>query len=220
MTNTAENNKRIAKNTLLLYVRMLISILVSLYTSRVVLNTLGVEDYGIYNVVGGIIAMFTFLNASMSGATSRFLTYEIGHGDSQKLKDTFSSALIIHIGIAIVIFIIAETIGLWFLTNKLVIPEDRMFAAHIVYQFSILSMMINVTQVPYNAAIIAHEHMDVYAYVELLNVFLKLGIIYLLLISNIDKLILYGILVFIVSLLIAMIYRLYCIKKFNECNMR
>lgn len=220
MTNTAENNKRIAKNTVLLYVRMLISILVSLYTSRVVLNTLGVEDYGIYNVVGGIIAMFAFLNSSMSGATSRFLTYEIGHGDSQKLKNTFSSALIIHIGIAIIILIIAETIGLWFLTNKLVIPEDRMFAAHIVYQFSILSMMINVTQVPYNAAIIAHEHMDVYAYVELLNVFLKLGIIYLLLISNIDKLILYGILVFIVSLVVAMIYRLYCTKKFNECTIK
>lgn len=218
MTNTAENNKRIAKNTLLLYFRMLISVIVGLYTSRVVLNTLGVEDYGIYNVVGGIVAMFSFLNTSMSGATSRFLTYEMGKSISNQLNATFNSAMIIHIGIAIIILIIAETIGLWFLQNKLVIPEERMFAAHIVYQFSILSMTINVTQVPYNASIIAHEKMGVYAYVELLNVSLKLGIVFILLIGSFDKLILYAILIFIVTTIIAITYRIYCKKHFKECH--
>ena len=152
MSQTSENNKRIAKNTVLLYIRMFISVIVGLYTSRVVLNTLGVEDYGVYNVVGGIVAMFSFLNASMSGATSRFLTYELGKNNLFKLEQTFSSAMVIHIGIAVAVFILAETIGIWFLMNKLVIPESRMLAAHIVFQLSILAMMVTITQVPYNAA--------------------------------------------------------------------
>lgn len=214
------NNTKIARNTLLLYLRMLISVVVGLYTSRVVLNTLGVEDFGVYNVVGGIVAMFSFLNASMSGATSRFLTFEMGNGNSERLSDTFSSAMIVHIGIAVLVFIIAETFGLWFLINKLVIPEGRMLAAHVVFQFSILSMIINVTQVPYNASIIAHEEMGVYAYVELLNVFLKLGVVFLLLIGNFDKLILYAILIFLVSTIVAIIYRLYCKKHFKECRIQ
>lgn len=214
------DNKRIAKNTVLLYIRMLLSIVVSLYTSRVVLQTLGVEDYGIYNVVGGVVAMFGFLNASMSGATSRFLTFEMGRGDFEKLRDTFSSALIIHIGIALVVLVIAETVGIWFLSNKLVIPEERMFAAHVVYQLSIVSMMVGVTQVPYNACIIAHEKMDVYAYVELLNVFLKLGIVYLLLIGNFDKLILYAVLMLLVSVIVAFTYRIYCLQHYKEAHFR
>lgn len=215
-----EHNKRIAKNTILLYIRMFISVIVGLYTSRVVLNTLGASDYGVYNVVGGIVAMFSFLNTSMSGATSRFLTYEMGKENDVRLAQTFSSAMMIHIGIALVVFILAETIGLWFLVNKLVIPEGRMTAAHIVYQLSVLSMMVTITQVPYNASIIAHEKMDIYAYVELLNVFLKLGIVYLLLIGHFDKLILYASLVFAVSLLIATIYRVYCIRHFKECHIK
>lgn len=214
------DNKRIAKNTILLYIRMFISVIVGLYTSRVVLNTLGASDYGVYNVVGGIAAMFSFLNTSMSGATSRFLTYEMGKGNNVRLAQTFSSAMMIHIGIALVVFLLAETVGLWFLINKLVIPEGRMTAAHIVFQLSILSMMVTITQVPYNASIIAHEKMDVYAYVELLNVFLKLGIVYLLLIGHFDKLILYASLVFAVSLLIATIYRVYCIRHFQECHIK
>lgn len=197
---------------------MLLSIIVSLYTSRVVLNTLGVEDYGIYNVVGGVVAMFTFLNSSMSGATSRFLTFEMGKKDFTKLKDVFSSAFTIHLGIAILILIIAETFGLWLLEQKLVIPEDRVLAAHIVYQCSIISMLITITQVPYSASIISHERMDVYAYVELLNVFLKLGIVYVLLVWNTDKLILYAILVLAVTILINIIYRIYCIRHFKECR--
>lgn len=199
---------------------MLISMIVSLYTSRVVLNTLGAEDYGIYSVVGGVVAMFGFLNGAMSGATSRFLTYEMGRGDEQKLHETFSSALMVHFCIAIAILILAETIGLWFLDRKLVIPEERMHAAHIVYQLSILSSMIGITQVPYNASIIAHEKMNIYAYVEIINVSLKLLIVYLLVIGNFDKLILYAILTLFVSIVIACIYRLYCVKKFNECHFR
>lgn len=212
------NTKRLAKNTIALYFRMLLSMLVSLYTSRVVLNTLGIEDYGIYNVVGGVVAMFGFLNASMSGATARFLSFELGKGDFQQLKKTFSSALIIHIGIALIILIIAETLGLWFLNYKLVIPADRMDAAHWVYQFSILSTLITITQAPYNASIIAHEKMAIYAYVEILNVTLKLLVVYLLVLGNSDKLILYSFYIFSVSTLIALIYRLYCIRHFNECR--
>ena len=218
MQDTTSNNKRIAKNTIMLYIRMFISMLVGLYTSRVVLATLGVEDYGIYGVVGGVIGMMGFLNASMSGATSRFLTFELGRGDKDRLAKTFSSALIVHIGIAIVVLILAETVGLWFLSNKLNIPAERMQAAHWVYQLSILSAMFGITQVPYNAAIIAHEKMDVYAYVEILNVSLKLLIVYLLCIGNFDKLILYASLMLAVSILIMMVYRIYAIRQFPEAH--
>lgn len=218
MQDTTSNNKRIAKNTIMLYIRMFISMLVGLYTSRVVLATLGVEDYGIYGVVGGVVGMMGFLNASMSGATSRFLTFELGKGDKDRLAKTFSSALIVHIAIAIIVFILAETVGLWFLCNKLNIPAERMQAAHWVYQLSILSAMFGITQVPYNAAIIAHEKMDVYAYVEILNVSLKLLIVYLLCIGNFDKLILYASLMLAVSILIMMVYRIYAIRQFPEAH--
>ena len=216
MQDTTSNNKRIAKNTIMLYIRMFISMLVGLYTSRVVLATLGVEDYGIYGVVGGVVGMMGFLNASMSGATSRFLTFELGKGDKDRLAKTFSSALIVHMIIAFLVFIVAETIGLWFLCQKLVIPEDRMVAAHWVYQLSIMSSMLTITQVPYNACIIAHEKMNVYAYVEILNATLKLLIVYLLQIGNFDKLIFYASLMFAVSAIIIMTYRIYCLRNFEE----
>lgn len=216
MSDNQSSNKRIAKNTIMLYVRMLLSIVVSLYTSRVILQTLGVEDYGIYGVVGGVVGILSFLNASMSGATSRFLTFAMGRRDFQLLRKTFSSAMIVHLTIAIIVFVISETVGVWFLCNKLVIPEGRMFAAHVVLQCSIISMLFGVTQVPYNATIIAHEQMDVYAYVELINVFLKLGIVYLLMIGNFDKLVLYSVLALVVSVFIAMVYRIYCLKHYDE----
>lgn len=211
-------NRRIARNTLMLYIRMLLSMAVSLYTSRVVLGTLGVTDYGIYGVVGGVVGMFSFLNASMSGATSRFLTFEMGRGDTGRLKETFSSALIVHAGIALVVLLLAETVGLWLLMHKLVIPPDRLTAAHWVYQLSILSMAVSVTQVPYNASIIAHEKMDVYAYVEIANVTLKLLIVYLLTVGPFDKLIFYAGLVLAVSVVIALTYRIYCVRHFSECR--
>ena len=210
------SNKRIAKNALMLYIRMFISMVVGLYTSRVVLATLGVEDYGIYGVVGGVVAMLGFLNASMAGATSRFLTFELGRGDQKRLEETFSSALIVHIGIALIVLIVAETVGLWFLCNKLVIPEGRMLAALWVYQCSIACAMLGIIQAPYNACIIAHEKMNFYAYVEILNVSLKLLIVYLLVIGNFDKLILYAILHFAVTVVILLIFRFYCIKNFKE----
>lgn len=210
------NDKRIAKNATMLYLRMFLSVLVGLYTSRVVLDVLGVEDYGIYGLVGSVVAMMSFIQTAMSGATSRFITYELGQGNRHRLAITFSSALIIHFGISIIIFIFGETIGLWFFYNKLVIPESRISSAFWVYQLSIASAMIGVTQVPYGAVIMSHEKMDIYAYFELLNVFLKLGIVYLLLIGNFDKLILYALLTFTLSLFMRLFYRVYCIRHFEE----
>lgn len=211
-------NRTIAKNTIMLYIRMLLSMAVSLYTTRIVLQTLGVEDYGTYGVVGGVVMLFSFLNASMSGATSRFITYSLGKGDKDEVKEYFSTAVIIHFFIALTVIVLAETIGLWFLENKLVIPEGRMNAARVVYQFSILTMAVQITQVPYNASIISYEKMDIYAYVEILNVLLKLGIVYLLLLFDFDKLILYSALVFAVQLIVAMTYRIYCVRKFDTCH--
>ena len=191
---------------------------VTLYTSRVVLATLGVEDFGIYGVVGGVVAMLSFLNSSMSTATSRFLTFALGEGNKEKFQKTFSSAVTVHIIIALIILFLAETVGLWFLENKLVIPEARMSAARWVYQLSILSALIAIIQVPYNATIISHERMDVFAYVEILNVCSKLGIVYLLVIGNFDKLILYATLILCVSAFIFLIYMTYCLMKFSECK--
>ncbi len=202
----------------MLYVRMFFTMLVGLYTSRIVLKVLGVEDFGVYNVVGGVVGMLGFLNSTMSGATSRFLTYELGRGDAVKLSQTFNSALIVHIGIAVTVFLIAETLGLWFVYNKIVIPEGRETAAMWVYQFSVLSAMIGITQVPYNASIIAHERLDVYAYVEIFHTLTKLLIVYLLLIIESDKLIVYGILIFLSYAIVAVFYRLYGIRHFQECR--
>ena len=218
MQGYESGNKRIAKNTLFLYVRMLLSLIVSLYTSRVVLQTLGFSDYGIYSLVGGVVVIFSFLNSSLSGATSRFLTYELGRGEMQRLKETFSSAIQVHLFIALIVFILAETLGLWFFATKLVIPEERMFAAHVVYQCSIISTIIQIVQVPYDASIIAHERMNVYAYIELLSVFLRLAIVYLLLVGKFDKLELYALLVLSVQLIIALMYRMYSVRKFEECR--
>ncbi len=218
MGDNIPTNRRIAKNATFLYLRLLISIIVGLFTSRVVLSTLGIDDYGIYSVVGGIVATMGFLNASMAGATSRFITVALGQNDTDRLKRTFASSMIIHFGIAISVIIIAETVGLWFLNNKLVIPADRMHAANWVYQFSIISAAIGITQVPYNACIIAHERMEVYAYVEIINSMLRLLIVYLLSIGNYDKLILYGALLVAVSIIVLTIYRIYCHRKFQECS--
>lgn len=216
MTNTAENNKRIAKNTLLLYVRMLFTLLVSLYTSRVVLNTLGIEDYGIYNVVGGIITIFSFLNGSMSTATQRYLTYEIGTGNQDRLKKIFSTCITIHGLIAFFIVLLSETIGLWFLLTQMNIPTERMEAAMWVYQLSILSCVVLMMSVPYNAAIIAYEKMGAFAYISIFEVSAKLLIVYLLLFLKYDKLIIYAILMFIIQLIIRIIYGYYCKRNFKE----
>lgn len=212
------SNKTIAKNTLMLYMRLALTMVVSLYTSRVILSVLGVVDDGIYSIVGGTVSMFMFLNGAFSGATSRFLTVELARGDKERLNKTFSAALMVHIIMAIVIFILLETVGLWLLNKKLVIPEDRMLAAKVVYQLSVLVTLLSITQVPYSASIIAHEKMGTFAYMSILEVTLKLFICFLLKISPIDKLITYGILMLLVSTLIRMIYRIYCIRHFEECH--
>ena len=216
MSDTSSNNKRIAKNTLMLYVRMLFTMVVSLFTSRVVLQTLGVEDYGIQNVVGGVITMFTFINGGMVSSTQRYLNFEIAKGNADRLKSVFNTALQIHALIAVVIIILGETVGLWFLLEKLVIPEERMTAAMWVYQCSIIACVVNILSVPYNADIIAHEKTSAFAYISILDVTLKLIIVYLLVVSPIDKLIVYAILTLLVQLLIRYVYTRYCNKHFQE----
>ena len=218
MGNSSENNKRIAKNTLLLYCRMLFLMAVSLYTSRIVLNALGVEDFGIYNVVGGIVAMFAVLSGSLSAAISRFITYELGKGNQKNLNKIFSSAVTIQLGLAVIIILLAESIGLWFLNVKMNIPETRMVAANWVFQFSILTFAINLISVPYNASIIAHEKMSAFAYISILEAVGKLTIAYLIVISPIDKLIFYAILMCLVALVIRLTYGNYCKRHFNECT--
>mgnify|MGYP001433975851 FL=1 len=216
MTDTSKNNKRIAKNTLLLYVRMLFLMIISLYTSRVILNTLGVEDYGINNVVSGFIGMLGFLSGSLGAASSRFITYDLGIGDMVTMKRTFGNIVTIHLLLAVMILIFGETIGLWFVLNKLQIPENRMTAALWVYQFSIFSFMLSIVSVPYNATIIAHERMKAFAYITIVDAVLKLLIVYLLVVIPYDKLIIYAILFFCIQVFDRVVYGVYCYRHFEE----
>lgn len=197
---------------------MLLTIGVSLYTVRVVLATLGVVDYGIYNVVGGIVTMFGFLSGAMASASQRFFSYELGRKNHTRLRNIFSLTTVIYVLLAIIIFILAETAGLWFLNNRMIIPEERMDAAIWVYQFAIISFMSTMFAIPYNAVIIAHERMNVYAWVSVLEVTLKLLIVYVLVVFDYDKLKLYAILMFGVTTLITLVYRNYCKKNFEECR--
>lgn len=213
-----QNNKRIAKNTMFLYFRMLVIMAVSFYTVRVVLDTLGVTDFGLYNLVASFVMIMAVLNNTLTGGTQRFLTFEIGKNDIVKLKQTFSTALIIHISLAFLILILGETIGLWFLYEKMNIPVDRFDAAFWVYQFAIASIMVTIIQVPYDALIIAHERMHIFAYISIVEAILKLLVVYLLLVISFDKLITYGILMFLVSLSIAMFYRIYVLKNYDESH--
>ncbi len=212
---SAVNKGRIAKNTLMLYVRMLFVMAISLYTSRVVLEALGVEDFGIYSVVGGVVSLFVFVNSAMSVGTQRFITYAVGRGDQQEVAKIFSSSLSIHMLIALVVFVLAQSVGLWLLNHKLNIPEERMFAANWVYQFSVLTTMINITQVPYTASIIAQERMNIYAFVSIFDGAARLIMAYLILVLGYDKLILYGFLYLLISMVVAMIYRLYAVRNFS-----
>lgn len=193
---------------------------VTIFSSRIILKGLGASDYGIYNVVGGIVSMMVFLNSALNASTSRFLTYELGVGNREQLNKTFSASLNLHISVAIIVFVICETIGLWFLYHKMVIPPDRMTAAFWVFQFSIVSMAINYTQVPYNAALISHENMSIYAYVGLYEAFSKLGIAYLISVSPIDRLVFYGLLLMLNTVLIQLFYRFYTKSRYEECRFR
>ena len=214
------NNKRIARNTMLLYLRMLIMMIVSLYTSRVVLEVLGVTDYGIYNVVGGIVSMLGFLNSSMSNAVQRFLSFEMGKGADGKVSHVFNIAMLAHLFIAIVVLIILEIAGTWYLNNHLVVPLDRMEAANWVLQCTIVTTFFSIMQVPYNGIIIAKEDMGIYAYISVFEAFVRLLIVYLLLIGPYDRLKFYAILMMTVTLVVLLINRVYCIKKYSETHFR
>lgn len=217
MSNTA-NSKRVAKNTILLYGRMLFLMLISLYTSRVILNALGVDDYGIYNVVGGVVTMFSVLSGSLNAAISRFITYELGTGKKEKLKRVFSSSVTIQLGLAVFFVIIAETVGLWFLNCKMVIPEERLVAANWCFQFSIITFAVNLISVPYNAAIIAHEKMSAFAFISIFEGVGKLLIALCIPYNSIDRLIFYALMIAVLSWAIRMIYTWYCKKNFEECT--
>ena len=219
-TDNASNRKTVVKNTLFLYVRMFFTMLVGLYTSRVVLNTLGVSDYGVYNVVGGVITMMSFLNAAMMGATQRFMAFELGRNNLERLGRVFSNSISVYLIICLIAIVFSETIGLWFVNAKLNIPDGRMVAANWVYQASILVFLINMLTVPFNAAIIAHERMSIYAYVSILDAFLKLVIVYLLVIIPADKLKTYSVLMVCISLVPLIIYSIFSLRKFEECKLR
>ena len=217
MTNS--NNKLIAKNTMILYFRLSIIMVVYLYTSRVVLKALGIEDYGIYNVVAGVITLFSFFNSALSSATSRFITYELGRENTVELKKNFRTAFTIHLILSVFVLILAETVGLWFVNYKLLIPVERLFAANVIYQFSILSCAVTIMQVPLNAEIIAHEKMGIYAYIGIFDAISKLVIAFVISSCGSDRLIIYGSLLFAVTIILFIVYHIYCKSNFDEYNL-
>lgn len=214
------SSKRIAKNTLMLYFRQILIMLVSLYTVRVILNTLGAVDYGIYNVVAGVVTMFGFLSGAMATASQRYFAFEMGRGNKEGLRKVFCITFTIYILLALIILLLAETIGLWFVNHKLVISEERIVAARWIYQFAVLSFMVSLLTTPYMAAIIAHENMKIYAYMSVVDAVLKLGIVYVLQILPYDKLIVYGALLLTVTGISTAVYRLYCKSRYSECHYR
>lgn len=218
MTNTSSNNKRIVKNTLFLSIRMLFSMAVSLYTTRAILEILGVTDFGIYNVVGGVIVFLGFLNQTMSTTTARFITTALGKGDQNYLHGIFCMSMNFHIILSILTLIVGETIGLWIVSEKLIIPDDRMLAAMWLYQASILSACIGILSVPYNSAIIAHERMGAFAYISILQIIAKLLVVLVLPFFTCDRLILFSLLMIIVSIIIQIVYWQYSYRSFEEAK--
>ena len=212
--------KRLVKNTLMLYFRQFLIIGVNLYTVRVVLNTLGASDYGIYNVIAGIVTMLGFLSSSMATASQRFFSFELGRDNQAALQKTFAVTLLIYVFLALCIVLLAETVGLWFVHNKLVVPQERLNAAFWIYQFAILTFVVKIMTTPYMSAIIAHEDMSVYAYVSIVEVVLNLLIVFILSVLPYDKLILYGLLMFFVALVNTTLYRFYCRMHYQECHFR
>lgn len=209
-------NKRIAKNTLLLYVRMFIMIGVSLYTSRVVLQKLGVDDFGLYNIVGGVVVLFSVFNSSLAGSTQRFLNYEMGREDVSSVNKVFQCSIMLHILLCVILIILAETVGLWYINTYLNVPPGRYDAARIVYQLSVFTFCINVLRVPFNACIIAYEKMDFYAYASVAEAGLKLLAVFLLSICDLDRLIFYSFLILLVTVFVNISYMVYCSKAFPD----
>lgn len=220
VSQTSENSKRIAKNTFILYVRMLFTVFISLYTARIVLDKLGAENYGIYNIVGGVVTMMWMFNGALQSSTTRNITFELGRRNFERLNKVFGNSLSIHGLLSLVIFLICETIGLWFVSTQLTIPTDRIVAAQWVYQTSILSMVISVMSVPFNAAIVAYEKMAIYSYISILDVILKLVIVFILDWSSIDRLILYSILMLATQFMVQGCYALYGVIKLPQISLK
>lgn len=216
MSEESQKTQRIAKNTFILYVRMLFTVFISLYTARLVLDKLGAEDYGIYNVVGGVVAMMWMLNGALQSSTTRNITIELGCENFEKLNKVFGNALSIHGLLSFVILLIGETIGLWFVCNQLNIPSDRIIAAQWIYQTSILSMVISVMSVPFNAAIVAYEKMSVYSYISILDVVLKLVVVFALDLGSTDRLVMYSVLMFATQFVVQGCYIIYGLVKLPE----
>lgn len=216
--NISENNKRIAKNTMILYVRMFVMMFISFFTTRIVLNALGIEDYGVYNVVGGLVAMFSMLSSSLTSASSRFITFALGEGDLDKQKRVFATTINIHVILAIVVFLVAEILGIWFLNNKLNISDSRMYAANWVLQSSIVVFVLGILTVPYQSSIVAHERMSAFALVTMIDAVFKLIVAYIIDFYAGDRLILYSLLLIIPSLFNLIVYFYYCRRKFEECH--
>lgn len=214
------NNKRIAKNTLLLYVRQILVMGVGLYTVRKILEVLGVEDYGIYNVVSGAVTMFGFLSGAMAIGSQRFFSYYLGKQDDEGLKRVFHNTLTIYVFLSLVIVLLAESIGVWFINNKLVIPDNRLFAANIIFQVSLLSFVASMMSSPFMASIMSHEDMGVYARVSIIEVFMKLAVVFALVFSPFDKLISYSLLLFLTGVCVLLIYLIYCKRHYPECTFR
>lgn len=214
-----ENNKRIAKNTLVLYARMLLLMFVSLYTSRLNLQSLGVDDYGIYNVVGGLVAMFSIISGSLVASISRYLTFELGTGNKEKLKKVFSTSVCIQILLVAIVVVVAETAGLWFLNYKMVIPSDRMVAANVIYQFSLFSFSLALLSVPFTSAVVAHEKMSAFAYISILDAVGKLIVAFSTFYTPFDKLIWFAGIIVVNSIIIQSVYYIYCKRNFDECTL-
>lgn len=211
------NNKRIAKNTIMLYVRMLLLMFVSLYTSRVNLSALGVDDFGIYHVVGGVVTMFYIVSNALTGSINRFLTIEIGKGDIEKLKRVFATSMAIQYILVFIVLVLAETGGLWFLNNKMVIPYERLTAANWVFQFSLFSFCLDLLVIPYTSSIIAHERMSAFAYISIFQAFGKLFVAWSTYWAPFDKLIWFSCAIVLVSVIVRSIYIIYCKRNFVEC---
>ena len=212
------NKGRILKNTFFLYIRLVVVLLVGIYTTKIILSALGFDDFGIYNVVGGLVTTFTILTSSLSNACSRFITYEMGKQSGNRLNLMFSTSLMIMAILSLILVVFVETIGLWYLNTYMNITPDRLYAANWCLQFSLFTLIAQLFAVPYNASIIAHEKMGIFAYISIVDVLLKLIIVYLLQVSTFDKLIFYSFLLFLVSLLMLGIYMLYCTRNFYETH--
>lgn len=220
MSTTSENNKRIAKNAIALYIRSFVTMLIGLYTSRVILQALGVEDYGIYNVVGGFVSLFSIISSSLSGSVSRFLTFELGRKDIEKLRRVFSTSIFVLMGLSVLVVLATETFGLWYLYNKMVIPSDRMEAAFWVFHISVFTFVLTLINAPYQASVISHERMGVYAYLSIFDAVCKLLICYLVMAAPIDKLVYYALLLCLIGVFDQCFYVWYCKRHFEESHFK